>query len=200
MSDASPPRSCEFSGRGGPTYKEFTARPSRPTSRRSTESDGWIVDLFDAHYLALVRLAVQFVDTQESAEEVVQDVFTAVYRRGRDAAPTDPERYLKRAVVNRSRSMLRWRSAHARLVRSAASELRLRPNVNGEASSAVDAVQRSIESLPRRQREVLVMRYYEGLDPTEVARILRIRRGAVNSSLHRALETLRTLLTDEVSK
>jgi DNA-directed RNA polymerase specialized sigma24 family protein len=74
------------------------------TDERSNSN---VQELFRLHYLGLVRLAVRLVDDQESAEDLVQDVFVDLTRRPVEL--DDPLRYLRRAVVNRSRSMLRRR-------------------------------------------------------------------------------------------
>jgi RNA polymerase sigma factor (sigma-70 family) len=145
--------------------------------------------LYARHYLALVRLAVQLVDDLETAEDVVQDVFAAWPSR----PPDDPLRYLRTAVVNRSRSALRRRRtvrAHSRPERPALIE----PDADVLRSERSRLVLAHLDDLPRRQREVVILRYYEDLSIGEIAAVLGIRRGSVSSSLHRALATLATRL------
>lgn len=150
---------------------------------------GAVQELFRLHYLALVRLAMRFVDDQESAEDLVQDVFLGLTRR--PAPADDPHRYLRSAVVNRSRSVLRRRKiARAFLARGgshssveAADEPSIRAD---ERTRMLDA----IAQLPRRQREVIVLRYYEDLSVAEIAATLRVSPGAVSSALNRALAAL----------
>lgn len=145
--------------------------------------------LYSLHYVGLVRLAVQLVDDLETAEDVVQDVFAAWPVR----APDDPLRYLRTAVVNRSRSALRRR----RTVRAH------KPSPPADAESADTDVLRGehtrlvlahIDRLPQRQREVVILRFYEELSVAEIAAVLGIRAGAVSSALNRALATLAQLL------
>jgi RNA polymerase sigma factor (sigma-70 family) len=147
-----------------------------------------VESLYDRHYLALVRLARNLVDDLDSAEDVVQDVFA-----GLKQLPDDPLSYLRVAVVNRARSALRRRKvARAFLLRSG------RPD-DAEAADA-DVLRRRlltlIDRLPQRQREVVVLRYYEDLAVADIARVLRISPGAVSSSLARALDTLETRIGD----
>jgi DNA-directed RNA polymerase specialized sigma24 family protein len=66
-----------------------------------------VPDLFRRHYLALVRLAMRLVDDQDTAEDLVQDVFLGLSRR--QVAMDDEYAYLRGAVLNRSRSALRRR-------------------------------------------------------------------------------------------
>ncbi|MFD4676380.1 RNA polymerase sigma factor [Lentzea sp. NPDC058450] len=142
-------------------------------------------ELFDQHYLQLVRIAVSVVGDQETAEDVVQDVFAALPGR-----MDNPRGYLTTAVFNRSRSVLRRRVV----------ALRFRPPAPPPAEGADEHALReyerervlvAIRSLPHRQREVVVLRYLEDLPPAEVAELLGISKEAVASSLNRALESLR---------
>jgi RNA polymerase sigma factor (sigma-70 family) len=146
--------------------------------------------LFEKHYLALVRLAMRLVDDQDSAEDLVQDVFAAL-----PSQLDDPQRYLRTAVVNRARSALR----HRRVVRA----FWARPHRLEDIESADEASLRSaardhmlaaISRLPQRQREVVVLRYYEDLAVAEIAAVLDISPGSVSSALNRAMTTLATTI------
>ena len=153
-----------------------------------------VSELFRAYYLDLVRLAVRLVDSPAAAEDVVQDVFAAVQRRGKTL--DDPLPNLRVAVVNRARSVLRRRRV-AGLFRPGSS-------VDGEpADRAVverdeqARVLAAVEQLPRRQREIVVLRFYEDLTVPEVAHLLGISPGAVSSSAARAMITLKNSLGDD---
>ena len=150
-----------------------------------------VEDLYREHYLDLVRFAVQFVDDRGIAEDVVQDVFAALkaHRRHLD----DPLRYLRVAVLNRSRSVLRRRRIERRfvLVRERYAEAADEASLRSDEQSRVLA---AVSRLPRRQREVVVLRYYEDLEIGEVAILLGITSGAVSSSLTRAMDRLIELL------
>jgi DNA-directed RNA polymerase specialized sigma24 family protein len=69
------------------------------------------------------------------------------------------------------------------------------PSVPG-AEQALD-VRRALMSLPRRQREATVLRYYLDLDVAEVARALRINEGTAKTTLHRARRSLAVALGEE---
>jgi RNA polymerase sigma factor (sigma-70 family) len=148
-------------------------------------------ELFAAHYVALVRLAAQLVDDPDSAEDVVQDVFASANPSRID----DPRSYLRTAVVNRSRSVLRRRRT-ARVFAARATRVDL---VEPADSGAVRTDERvrvlaAIDALPRRQREAVVLRYYEDLSVTDIARTLDTTPSAISSALTRALDTLATTL------
>jgi RNA polymerase sigma-70 factor (sigma-E family) len=155
-----------------------------------------IADLHARHYVHLVRLAVALIDHRESAEEVVQDAFLATIRRWphlRD--PSAAQAYLRRAVVNGSRDRLR-----ARRVRRAATvpEAGHIPSPEDEVLMLEEhrALIDALRSLPRRQREVLVLRYFSDLTERETADAVGISIGGVKSSAHRGMAALRLALGD----
>ncbi len=166
---------------------------------------GWSADealelLYAAHWRRLVRLSYLLVHDQGVAEEVVQDCFVAMHSHW--ARLRDPDRalaYLRQSVVNRSRSHLR----HLVVVRRhAARELPPRPasddttHVGAQRSAVLEALRR----LPRRQREVLALRYYLDLSESEIAETLGISRGAVKSHASRGAAALRGLLADHLEE
>jgi RNA polymerase sigma-70 factor (sigma-E family) len=138
-----------------------------------------------------VRLALLLVDDLPTAEDVVQDAFTALLRRhGRRLANLDdPEAYLRTSVVNGARSVLRRRrTARAHIPERERSF----PSADHSVLLAethqevIDALQR----LTRRQREVLVLRYWSDLTEAQIADTLGVSRGTVKSTASRALEAL----------
>jgi RNA polymerase sigma-70 factor (sigma-E family) len=152
-----------------------------------------VQQLFRQHYLALVRLALRLVDDQETAEDVVQDVFASLPRRFPSSTP-EPLAYLRSAVVNRSRSALRrrkvarafWSRHPVEETAEPAEQPTLR---NAEREQMLSAIGR----LPRRQREVVVLRFYEDLPVGEIATVLKTSPGSVSSALNRALAALSSM-------
>ena len=162
------------------------------------DADAAVEHLYAAHYVRLVRLAVLLVRDVETAEEVVQDSFVAMHGRwGTLAEPDKALAYLRRAVVNHARSVLRRRGVRARH-EATAPVVRHLPGADEEAladerrTAVLDALRR----LPDRQREVLALRYYLDLSEAEIAETLGISRGAVKSHASRGVTALRTLMED----
>jgi RNA polymerase sigma-70 factor (sigma-E family) len=166
---------------------------------------GWSADealelLYAAHWPRLVRLAVLLVHDQGVAEEVVQDSFVAMH--GRWGRLRDPDRalaYVRQCVVNRSRSYLR----HQTVVRRHAAREAPPPVVSDTADRAQadarrTAVLDALRHLPRRQREVLALRYYLDLSEAQIAETLGISRGAVKSHAARGTAALRSLLQEDL--
>src|SRR5271166_5406395 len=80
------------------------------TNAEVTDADAAIVELYEAHYRALVRLAALLVHDVATAEEVVQDSFVALHAGLHRLRDSDKSlSYLRAAVVNRARSVLRHR-------------------------------------------------------------------------------------------
>lgn len=180
---------------------------SVPVPRDAEDPAGWSADealehLYAAHYRPLVRLAVLLLRDTGSAEEVVQDAFVTLH--GRWHRLRDPDAalgYLRRSVVNGSRSLLRKRGVRERHLESLRSSYAVEV-APGADDAAVLAERRhrvlaALQALPERQREVVALRYYADLDEGGIAEALGISRGSVKSHAHRAAARLRTLLDAE---
>jgi RNA polymerase sigma-70 factor (sigma-E family) len=167
------------------------ARTAVPGHRDAT---GPVTVLFRTHQLELVRLARFMVGDLATAEDVVQDAFEQLQRRWprlRDDASALA--YARSCVLNGCRSVHR-RTAVARkhAPRLAASAV-AGPDT-AEVSAEHDAMMAVLRGLPRRQREVLVLRYYADLDVADIAGILGISPSAVRSTAARGLAAMaRTL-------
>jgi RNA polymerase sigma-70 factor (sigma-E family) len=152
-------------------------------------------ELYDQHYVRLVRLAVLLLGDVGRAEEVVQDSFVAIHQRWDRLGGVDVPAYLRQTVVNRSRSVLR----HLKVVSRHPSVVP--PHEPGADHDLLHGVRRravidALAGLPRRQREVLALRYYLDLSEREIAETLRISRGAVKSHASRGAAALREHLSD----
>lgn len=160
-----------------------------------TDPPPTISELYHAQRLAMVRLAVLLVDDRATAEDVVQDAFTALYKRHGERL-TDVDNalaYLRTAVVNAARSVLRRR----RTARD------YTPPHEADAPSAEERIVldeehrevfAALSGLTARRREVLVLRYWGDLTEAQIAATLGISRGAVKSIASRALDSLEKIL------
>ena len=159
----------------------------------TTADDGWgeLAALYREHARLLVRLAVLLVDDVGIAEEIVQDAFVLVHRRlGHVERPVA---YLRTTVVNLSRSRLRRRLVarrHPGLVERDAPAADERVGLSDDQLAVIAALHR----LPRRQREVLVLRYWAELSQQEIAEAMGVSLGTVKSSTNRGLHRLESML------
>jgi RNA polymerase sigma-70 factor (sigma-E family) len=154
------------------------------------EADSALEQLYDEHYVRLVRLAVLLLGDLGRAEDVVQDSFVAIYQCWDRLVDADVPAYLRQTVVNRSRSVLR----HLKVVSQHPSEApRTEPGADHDLLRDVrrGAVMDALADLPRRQREVMALRYYMDLSEREIAETLGISPGAVKSHASRGAAALR---------
>jgi RNA polymerase sigma-70 factor (sigma-E family) len=149
--------------------------------------------LYQTTALGLIRLAYVILGDRHAAEDVVQEAFCNLFRRFDRLSHGDGlEYYVRAAVLNGCRSVLRRRAVRSRKV------LYELPAPSAEAAvlggEERDELIRAVDLLPARQRETLVLRYYLELSDDEIARLMGVSSGTVRSAAHRALDTLaRTL-------
>ena len=157
-----------------------------------------VQDLFRDHWLELVRLALVMVGDLATAEDVVQDAFEQLHR-GRHGLRKQASglAYVRSCVLNGCRSVRR-RAAAARKYSPRLAEA---PGAGSpDAIAGVDdsgAVIAALQSLSRRQREAVVLRYYADLDAAEIAGTMGITPGAVRTTLSRALAALAGTLGED---
>jgi RNA polymerase sigma-70 factor (sigma-E family) len=164
-----------------------------PPTVVSWSADEALTYLYASHYRPLVRLATLLLRDAGQAEELAQDAFVALHERwGRLRDPERAVAYLRRCVVNRARSELRHRGVVDRFLRRASKP----PDAPSAESGVVAAhghaeVLAVVRTLPSRQREALVLRYYLDLSELQTADVMGLSEGAVKSHTSRALATLR---------
>jgi RNA polymerase sigma-70 factor (sigma-E family) len=170
--------------------------PAEP-AHGMAEADLAITAMYDTEYRSLVRMSAVLLGDVGSAEEIVQDSFIAVHAAWRGLRDIDKGvHYLRRTVMNRSRSLLRHRVVVDKHM--PASE----PDMPSAEQAAIVRLQRAaviaaLRTLPTRQREALVLRFYLDLSEEQVAATMRISQGAVKSHTARGKAALRSLLEPE---
>ncbi|MFL6112758.1 MAG: SigE family RNA polymerase sigma factor [Catenulispora sp.] len=141
---------------------------------------------------ALLQTAYLLTGDWENARDLVQGALAAVARRWNQLA--DPERaeaYVRKSIyhahVDRTR-LLSWRRERstAEVPDSAA-----RNSDPADAVAARQDVMEALRRLPRGQRAVVVLRYFEDRSDREIAEVLGISTGTVRSQHHKALKALR---------
>lgn len=156
------------------------------------EFDAWMA----SRVTGLLRFAYLVTGDADAAEEAVQSALARAWERWDDVSRTDdPERYVRRMVVNENVSA--WRRWRQRQVPVAEPRPRVPVADPGDAVAEHDAVWRVCTGLPRRQRAAVVLRYYEDCDYAEIATILGCSESTVRSQVHRALAALRTALEEQ---
>jgi RNA polymerase sigma-70 factor (sigma-E family) len=175
-------------------------RGVRAPAASGWEADAALTELYAAHWRSLVRLSWLLVRDQHLAEETVQDAFVAMHSRWAQLRNQDVAlAYLRRSVVNGSRSALRHRRVEDRYLIAETSArsahgLTIEPSAESRAldHAAGDRLVAALGRLPRRQREVLALRYYLDLSEAQIAEALSISAGSVKAHAHRGLAALRS--------
>jgi RNA polymerase sigma-70 factor (ECF subfamily) len=180
----------------GPRGRPWRPRRSEAALVRDARagSADAIEELYRRHWRPSLRAAYLIVRDAAAAEDIAQEAFLSAvgalerFDRSRPFAP-----WLHRVVVNRAIDWARARS--------------LRAEVDGEVAEAVaaappderpaDEVMRALGDLPPEQRGVVVLRHLLGYTPGEIARMLDLPRGTINSRLRRGLDALAHALPRE---
>jgi RNA polymerase sigma-70 factor (sigma-E family) len=163
---------------------------SLTTTGSGLVAEDQFTELFSAHAGRLVRLAALLgdQDPEDAAAEAFCKFYKARHRLGTDDRPVG---YLNRILVNEVRDRQRHRSVERRDAHLVAV-----PDSVAPASDLGDhdLVVRALATLPQRQREVLVLRYWLDLPIAEIAAVMSIGVGTVKSQLSRSLDRLQTVL------
>ncbi len=149
-----------------------------------------LISVFRTHYVGLCRLALLILSDPALAEDVVQEAFLKTFagrRRLRD--PAKVQMYLRRAVVNVSRSKLRRRGIEYRANALFGVTAHERSPWDEESVTTM-AVLDAIGHLPDRQRVTVLLRYYLDLPENDIAETLGTRVGTVKSQLAKARKNL----------
>ncbi|HEX6854638.1 MAG TPA: SigE family RNA polymerase sigma factor [Streptosporangiaceae bacterium] len=162
------------------------------------DADRAVTVLYAAHYRSLVRLAALLLRDVSTAEEVVQDSFVAMHGGWRRLRDNDKAlSYLRQSVVNRARSVLRHRVVVDK------NAPKPPPDMPSAEQGAITLFERSavvtaLRTLPARQREALVLRFYGDLSEAQIAAAMGISKGAVKSHTARAMTALRSVLERDI--
>jgi RNA polymerase sigma-70 factor (sigma-E family) len=152
-------------------------------------ADELVTVLYREHATGLIRCAVVILGDRATAEDVVQEAFCGLYRRW--AHLSDPAKslpYVRAAVLNRCRTVLRGRARRIRVGFTGPAA----PSAEDEALIGEDhrAVLAGLRMLPPRQREALALRFLADLDEPEIARLMGVSQGTVKSTISRGLAAL----------
>jgi len=158
--------------------------------------------LVEMHYEPITRLAHSMLADQGDVPDVVQDSFvSAVQTLDRFRGDAKFRTWLTRIVINRCRTYERWRLLRNRTYRRWVELRQHEPKVINDESETHEEVRRAARGLPPKYREVIVLRYLEGLTACEMTELLGVSKNTIEARLSRARnrlkERLRTYLTSE---
>ncbi|MFE2548598.1 SigE family RNA polymerase sigma factor [Streptomyces sp. NPDC059355] len=193
-----PRDSAEAAGNGEEATAQSTGAAPAAAAAEPVVVAGTTVDhlteTYQAHYRSLLGLAALLLDDTASCEDVVQEAFIRVHsarNRVRDRDKTLA--YLRQTVVNLSRSALRRRILGLKLLSKPM------PDMASAEEGAYDQLERddlikAMRGLQRRQREVLVLRYFADMTEAQVAETLGVSLGSVKAYGSRGIAALRVAM------
>lgn len=152
-------------------------------------------ELYDRYAGLIYGTGVRYLGDRALAEDLVQDVFTAVWR---NASAFDPARagfatWVYRITRNRATDLIRRRRAR---VRTVSGDSPLEEDATGELSRSFDLAS-ALSRLSPVHREVLTLAYFEGLSQSEISRRTSTPLGTVKSRTTAALRALRETMLEE---
>lgn len=144
-------------------------------------------------------LCLGFVGNAADARDLTQDTFAKALSHCHEAETGRLQAWIMRIARNTCLDQVRrrkTRGAFHPVFESSAVEFRT-PEDNAGAEDEIRVVRKAIASLPRRQRDVLVMREYGELSYQEIGRALHISTGTVMSRLNRARRSVLRFYQEE---
>jgi RNA polymerase sigma-70 factor (ECF subfamily) len=151
--------------------------------------------LFKAYWPRAYRAAYLVVHDAAAAEDIAQEAFLAAVRaldRFDRKRPFGP--WLHRIVVNRAIDWARARAFRGEVWDDAVAEA---PAQGRPAAAYSESVVDGLAELSAEHRAVIVLRYLLEYTPGEIAELLELPRGTVNSRLRRGLDRLADALSEE---
>ena len=145
--------------------------------------------IFEETHSLVFRTAYRVTGNAADAEDVLQQVFLRLIRRGNNAEPLDnQESYLRRAAINLSLDTIRNRQESRNVPIDEAPPLPSHQDQN--QSELQDSLRRALATLSGRAAEVFALRYFEGYKNQEIARMIGISQVQVAVLLFRTRKQL----------
>jgi len=150
--------------------------------------------IFREHYALIYRTAYSVTGSSQDAEDVLQDLFLWLIRKGIPSDLRDIKAYLYRAAVNASLSIVKARKRE--ISRDDAEQAELHVEVSGthDAADDRDQLMAAIAQLDPRSVEMLILRYEHGYSDAGIAKMLGTSRTVVAVALHRARARLKKII------
>lgn len=171
--------------------------------KRITEGDEKAFEmLFHAYYANLCRFATGIISDDETAEEIVQDLFVKIWeKRTQLSIDSSIKNYFYRAVKNQCINFIEHNNIVAQHIssRQPEKEMEIQPDEHFLAAELAQKIEESIASLPEKRREIFRLSREEGLKYREIAKKLNISTKTVEAQMGLAIKTLREKLKHHIT-
>ena len=185
-----------------PAGEDPEEQPDMPERAAQGDREA-LARIYDRYWRRVYSLALRMLRNQRQAEEIAQDVFLTVWRRGgtynkeRGSFPT----WIMSVAHNRCIDELRKVRRRARLPTFDIDDLHVEPSGDSEeVTKAVfnsldrEALLEALDRLPPAQKEVIMMAYFQGLTQSEISDELSTPLGTVKTRMRLGLHKMRGLL------
>lgn len=165
--------------------------------------------LFQKYYDDLYHYAVKFSGSQESAEDHIQKLFLKIWRRRDQLDEVEGVKtYLWTALRRSMIDSFRKRKTEKKYIdklghhqgsgkmQFTKEELIIRNEVDSLQSREL---KQAIDQLSPKEREVLYLKFYEGMSYEEIEQIMSVNYQTCRNYTYRALQSLKTILSSEVT-
>lgn len=165
-------------------------------SENGTVSDEYIRYILETYSASIIRLCYTYVKNQEDAEDIAQDVFLELMRRGQPFEDAEYEKaWLMRTAVNKCKNLLK----SSRVKRTVPLEDEYTDNEsNPENNNEDNTVRNAVLKLPEKYRTVVHMYYFSEMSIKEIAVVTGVNTATVGTRLARGREQLKKILKGEI--
>jgi len=152
--------------------------------------------IFREHHAQVFRASYRITGSATDAEDVLQTVFLRLLRLERGGALSEsPGSYLRRAAVNASLDLVRsrrtWKTTPIEEAAPLVDDRTGGPERSQEGKELRQRIRATLAEFSPRMSEIFALRYFEGYENREIARMLRTSRSTVAVLLHRARNKLK---------
>jgi len=185
---------------GGEERKEANLVPAAVSSQAAAAQPAMTApveweQVFRANYQRIFRAAYRVTGCAADAEDVLQTVFLRVMRREDDVSVDHLEGYLHRSAVNAALDLVRSRKLWHSVPLEDTAPLESHdpssdPDRSHASREARAILRKAVAELPQQAAEIFTLRYFEGHDNIEIARMLHVSQTQVAVSLHRTRSRL----------
>jgi len=159
------------------------------------ESNRWaeIEQLINRHQSPLIRYATSILHEAERAKDVVQDVFAKLCRQSKAEKPHSIEAWLFRAVRNRAFDVIKKEGRMSLFDTPELADNLTRENAQSErrTNEAIQGLFELVDELPAKKKEVVILKFQQGLSYQEISDITGLSASNVGYLLHHAIRELK---------
>lgn len=161
-------------------------------------------EIFKEYFKALVFFSLKITGDSESSKDLVHNIFIHIWENNRDLILGDKGKvkaYLFTSVRNRSYNLVRDRKKLSTIENEEDLDLKADTHDDGsnEEQELIVSIEKAVEGLPEKTREVFKMSKFEGLKYAEIAEKMDISIKTVEAQMSRALKHLRKELAEFMS-